>query len=332
MNEGSGPALRVSFVLAGEADLAALASLDPERDHAAFNCGERCWVLQTYCRLNAAGASVELRLDLPEDGLAVFSTKQRHRLRRARRRAPQAILVSCREDVGATPYADFEIVQNPCQARGPRRVWIPHWPQPGLVPRDSGRGGSISTVVYKGLVENLHAELRAPSWSARLAERGFEWRIGGANYAGAATDASAWADYREADVVVAVRPPDRGLHVRKPQSKLTNAWLAGVPAVLGPELAYRSLRRSALDYIEARNAEEVLAALERLRADPQLHAAMAANGLARAAEFGAEAVAARWRAALFGELPQRTADPGFPRFRSERFWVRSLTRALRVGL
>ena len=36
----------------------------------------------------------------------------------------------------------------------------------------------------------------------------------------------------------------------KPPSKLFNSWLAGVPAVLGHESAYRAERRSDLDYIE----------------------------------------------------------------------------------
>jgi len=57
-----------------------------------------------------------------------------------------------------------------------------------------------------------------------------------------------WPDFREADLILAVRPGDRRRATNKPASKLVNAWLAGVPALLGPEVAYRELRRSELEW------------------------------------------------------------------------------------
>ena len=69
----------------------------------------------------------------------------------------------------------------------------------------------------------------------------------------------------------------------KPASKLVNAWAAGVPAMLGPEPAYRELRSSPLDFLETPAAEAVLDAIDRLRGEPGLYAAMAENGLRRAA-------------------------------------------------
>ena len=47
-------------------------------------------------------------------------------------------------------------------------------------------------------------------------------------------------------------------------TKLSNAWLAGVPAIVGPEPAYLQLRRDELDMCLATDARGVLAALSRL--------------------------------------------------------------------
>ena len=46
-----------------------------------------------------------------------------------------------------------------------------------------------------------------------------------------------------------------------------------------------SRRRSALDYVEVRDVDEVLATLRRLRDDPKLRADMAHNGRQRALEY-----------------------------------------------
>lgn len=83
----------------------------------------------------------------------------------------------------------------------------------------------------------LCRELQLPAFAARLEALGVAFDV---VHKGRAQD---WRDYREADVVVAVRPFDSSLHAAKPPSKLINAWLAGVPALLGAEAA-RSFRRS----------------------------------------------------------------------------------------
>src|SRR5262245_14056313 len=72
-----------------------------------------------------------------------------------------------------------------------------------------------------------------------------------------------WHDYSNIDAIVAVRPLVNHQHVadssdRKPASKLCKAWLAGVPAILSPEVTFQDIRRSELDYLEARNVPEIM--------------------------------------------------------------------------
>jgi hypothetical protein len=120
----------------------------------------------------------------------------------------------------------------------------------------------------------------------------------------ASKDATSWHDYSRCDAVIAARDLteyDAGL---KPASKLTNAWRAGVPALLGPEPAFCALRRGELDYLEVRSAADALEAVRRLKQEPGLHQAMAANGLRRGAEHNADAVAARWQEVLGGPIAE----------------------------
>ncbi|MBW8873366.1 MAG: glycosyltransferase family 1 protein [Acidobacteria bacterium] len=301
--------MRVTFFLDAldaeddEEDLDGLRRLDPDRDWRSFQRGEQVWVLQTYLRLARAGRPVELAAAPPGEGLIVFHAKQARALRRQRHLLGDAVLVAARADNRQPLIADFEIVQNGRFADGRRRFHVPHWPQPGLLPRDPARGTAIRRLVYKGFDGNLHPDFRGPEWRELLAARGIEWVVDAARFAGRDTDSQAldWPDFRAADLVLAVRPEGRSTN--KPASKLVNAWLAGVPALLGPEIAYRELRRSELDYFEISSLAEARSAVDRLLGDPGLYEAMVENGRARAAEFTAEALLPRWETLLFETIP-----------------------------
>ncbi|MEA2603334.1 MAG: hypothetical protein QOF89_4326 [Acidobacteriota bacterium] len=297
--------MRVTFFLDGEEEPEALAGLDPDRDWRAFQRGERIWILQTFLRLARAGRPVELAATPPAEGVVVFHAKHARALRQQWRRLGDAVLVGVRADNREPLIADFEVVQNGLFADGRRRFHIPHWPQPGIVPRDSGRGTAIRRLVYKGFDQNLHPDFRLPAWRDFLAVRGIEWGVDSAVFAGRDSDRLAleWPDFREVDVTLAVRPRDGRRWTNKPSSKLVNAWLAGVPAMLGPEQAYRELRRSELDFFEVSSLAEAKTAVDRLLADPGLYRAMVENGHARAADFTAGALLPQWEKLLFETIP-----------------------------
>ena len=136
-----------------------------------------------------------------------------------------------------------------------------------------------------------------------------------------------WNDYSTIDVVVALRPAEAWAARSKPAAKLQNAWAAGVPAILSPESQYRHLRRSSLDYIEARSAADVLAAVDRLRADPDLYDAMVRNGLERGREFHTDRIVRRWREVLWDDIPRRAGRLSHRVFGGSRRW-RAFARRL----
>lgn len=287
-----------------------LRRLDPDQDWREFQLGERAWVLQTYLRLVRAGYPAELAASPPSEGIVVFHAKHSRALRAQWRRLGSTVLLGVRADNREPLIADFEVVQNGRFAEGRRRFFIPHWPQPELIPRDDSRGTSIRRIAFKGFEQNLHPDFRSPAWREFLAGQGIEWEVDAVPFAGAATDRLGidWPDFRQEDLLLAVRPKDRRLWTSKPATKLYNAWLAGVPALLGPEHAYREARRSELDYLEVGSLEEAKAAVLRLIERPDLYRAMVENGRARAAEFAAEATLSRWKELLSEKIPALAAS------------------------
>jgi hypothetical protein len=296
--------VRVTFFLSGEHDFDRLRALDPDSAPDEFLTGERCWVLQTYLHLAAAGHPVELSGRLPGDGTLVFHSKQVEALLRYWRRWSRCVFVGVRADHTESHLADFEVLQNRVWEDGVRRFFIPHWPQPGLVPRDLSRGERVERVAFKGRLGSLAEDVCAPAFARELDRRGIELELDVIERPGV-TGAHAglhWADYSEVDLVIALRPGN-GRYSNKPASKLYNAWRAGVPAVLGPEPAYRELRRHELDYLEVTSAAEALAAIDRLRADPALYHAMVEHGRTRGESFSPESIRELWADLLFQRIP-----------------------------
>ena len=103
-----------------------------------------------------------------------------------------------------------------------------------------------------------------------------------------------WNDYSTTDIFLAVRDMTEGDALVKPPTKLVNAWMAGVPALLGPEPSFLRLKRCDLDFIEVRTPTEAFAAIRRLKDNPELYRQMVVNGRVRARDFTVDQIARRW--------------------------------------
>jgi hypothetical protein len=317
--------VRVTFFLPGEGDLERLRGVDPDSDAHEFVTGERVWILQTYLRLAAAGHPVELADRPRESGIVVYHAKQVEQLLRHWWGWADCVFVGARADHSESHLADFEVLQNRVWEDGRRRFFVPMWPQPALVPRDPARGERVERVAFKGFRASLHPDFAAPRLADALRERGIEFVCDAVDYRGPATDTRGvrWGDYREIDVVLAMRRPDADGHTGKPASKLYNAWRAGVPALFGPEPAYRELFLDALDYIEVASVDQAVAAIDRLREQPALYRAMVDHGRVRAAAFSPEAIRETWVDLLWNRIPALLPERGW---QSIPFWLRPAAR------
>jgi hypothetical protein len=185
------------------------------------------------------------------------------------------------------------------------------------MPRDAARGARVESASFKGFPWSLDAAFKGPDWLEFLREQHIEWVNDAVPYADQETDTRnlQFPDYRNVDLIVAVRPPNPAMYPDRPATKLVNAWLAGVPAILGPEHAYRALRRGPLDYLEVSNLAEAKAAVLKLAREPELYSAMVANGLRRGAEFTPDRVVHLWEDLLFNRLSALARDPAV------KFWL-----------
>lgn len=297
--------LEVAFYLPDE-PLETLRWLDPDDDWREFVRGERAWILQTYLRLRRAGHPVALVGELPGSGPIVYHRKHERRVLESLLATPstQRTLIAVRGDRHTSRWADVQIVQNATQARSASHFFAPHWPQPGLLPRQTERGATIRQVAFKGFVDNLNLALRSPDWSDFLARRGIAWQCDAvAFHDGVTGDDVHWNDYRETDLIVALRADHDPAKNTKPATKLFNAWAAGAPALLGPEIAFRALRRSPFDYLEISDLTDAMVAVDRLVSQPDLYRAMVENGRRRALEYRPEAITDFWADLLWRRLP-----------------------------
>jgi hypothetical protein len=243
-----------------------------------------CWILQTYLRLRENGFPGTLVGTLPHEGIVIaywdsvpIDFKPSAKL---------LIVGIIADGIYPHPYTQIRVVQNQKAAlKFSSSYYIPLWTQPGLIPRSASRGDRFETIAFFGAIPNLAPELQSPSWQAQLQELGLNWYV---------VEPDRWHDYSDVDAVLAVRSFDKRDYFQKPATKLFNAWHAGVPAILGCESAYRAERQSDLDYIEVSSPDEVLAALKRLRDDPELRQSTIANGRLRAKETSVENLTARW--------------------------------------
>ncbi len=261
--------------------------------------GVYAWVVQTFQRLRDTGFPCEITERVPADGVFVAHRKS---LPRGFVPPPGVLFVCLRADATFHPFAHLHVVLNRRALGGwHSSYYMPHWPQPGLLPRDPARGDRWENAAFFGDPASFTAEMTGPAWEATLRELGLRWHF---------VPPEKWHDFREVDVVVAVRSFDGHRHDNKPPTKLFNAWRAGVPAVLGRESAYQAERRSALDYLEVASFDEVIAALRRLKADPALRQAMMLNGIERGKECDPAVIVARWR-----EFFETVAAPACARWR-----------------
>jgi hypothetical protein len=267
------------------------------------NEGKYSWTLQTYLQLRAEGFDCVLTEQLPDHGIVVA---HRDFLPVFMPPRPNIFLVCVKPDRREHTWAHYYVVQNLRDAifksgKDSRRVSVlPFWPQPGLIPRNPARNATCRNIVYAGREGNLAPELRTAEWAARLQAAGFCWQR---------QPLERWHDLSETDVIVAARSFAANDSTNpifdvdsKPPSKLINAWLAGVPAVLGVESAFRNVREHDLDYLEVKSSDDVVAALEKLRNNPELYRAMVLHGRVRAAHFTTQAIRAAWIRTLTDDI------------------------------
>jgi hypothetical protein len=306
-----------------------LAETSYELNWSGFGLGIYAWTLQTYLQLKDAGIPCQLVNQFPEAGV-VFAHINSLRVETPRLQPGSPLLLVClKAESPGYPYAQLQVVQNPTEVNGYRdRFFLPHWTQPDLRPRDPTRGDRFETLAFFGHQNSLAPNLQHSNWTTFLEQRGLRWcpAINTNHWNDYKTLDNCWNDYRQIDAVIAVRTLDRRTlrqhqyYRNKPATKLYNAWLAGVPAILGAESAYQVERQSDLDYLEVTSMADLQQAVQRLQSDRGLRQAMIENGKCRATSFTSERIRERWIIFL-----EEVVIPTYDCWRTQSLWQQRLT-------
>ncbi|GEM_PF-326493 len=288
------------------------------RDELCTWVGPYNWTVQTFIYLRANGFPCELTASLPDEGIIIAHGDF---LPFSQRASAKQFIVEIKPDrTLQCLFANFVIVQN---RRDPIRhgierllinsAFVNYWPQPGLIPRDPRRGDRFENICYMGNPEQFLSEV--DSLETEVKNLGLRWKM---------VSLENWHDYNEVDAVVAVRPlnsatskhEDMGFFSpnRKPASKLINAWLAGVPAILSPESAFEDIKKSEMDYLEAKSIPEIIEKLKRLISEPLLRKNMMEKGNDRAREFSVEN-----RVQVWTEIIQKQIVPAYAKWTQSSF-------------
>lgn len=271
---------------------------NPASLHSRIQTNEDCWIVTTYLYLKHKNLNVSVSNKFTPGQINVVNSLDFG----ARDLAFNSFVVGTRSDGFKPSLCDFVIVQNRSQLDSKTNAFIPHWPQPALIPRLPEREDTVKNLVFKGDERvNLYEPFRSSEFHRELENLGVKFTINGRSE----REPVKWNDYSTDDLVLAVRDLTEKDILVKPASKLINAWLAGVPALLGPEPAFQDLKRSDLDYIEIRSTQEALQAIQKLKSNPHLYRKMITNGLNRAEEFSTNSMINKWVEVLSGPVAEQ---------------------------
>lgn len=257
------------------------------------------WVNRTYYELRDHLETVTIGPGLRSEAINVTHAA----VVGLRDRGLSAFLVVIRADWHESGFANFVVEQNDLASERATSGNVGYWSMPGIRKRDRARGRLVETLAFKGAPQHLAPTFRSEAFREALGALDVGLRYDGVvRERDGPAGGLVWADYHDVDAVLAVRAMASDRLRRKPANKLTNAWAAETPALLGPEPAYRALRRGPLDYLEVDTPDAVIAAVRRLKEEPGLHAAMVENGQARLPEVSDAAITRKWLEMLSGPI------------------------------
>ncbi|MER2474316.1 glycosyltransferase [Photorhabdus laumondii] len=246
-----------------------------------YRKGKACWVFQTLINLKyyyGDYLDITLTNQVRADAVNILHYDDFS----FRTRPWVGYTIVCQADRPPVYGADCIVVQNPLQT-GPRKIFLPHWPQPNLKCR-SKDSNEIKTIGFFGHVDALPDFFSDKNLISELHKRGITLRI----------SIDDWTNYSDIDIAISFRKECSSDLMRKPASKLINAWSAGCPLICDNEPSMRAIRTSELDYLIAKTPEQFIEAVDQLRNRPDLYTSMVSNGKKRFEQYGRESTAKKW--------------------------------------
>jgi hypothetical protein len=311
-------------------EVADLSDWDPDSAPERYASGVGHGIYELFVRMSRRGLDVSLGVHVPANAsVVVVHANSLHRswdttrLLCAVRDLPIVLIrsdVPLRWQLPVPPEVEVMPNRSSCATRN--QVWLPLLPQRGLRPRAPERRGHVEVVTVKSNPENVPEAFRSQQWTSALHDLGMQWVLD----APKETDGpdNRWNDFSNADVSICFRGDGISqAMLRKPATRLINAWSAGCIPLVGPEPAYLELVTDGEDALVVDSVDSCLAALRRLRDNSELVARLEAGCERRATEFALDRVLDQWESLV----RRAAARPPAPCTRSKRLAAAAVVTA-----
>lgn len=255
------------------------------------------WIYQTWLLLKEAGVPCDLATEMPSQGIVIALNSSLEFFGQWKKVVPREVFfVDIVTQHLVHPSAHFHLVQNKNRARYlPDSLFVPHWPQPHLLPRDKARGDLFENAYFVGQFYQCHQDIFSFEWLQQVRRRvGLYVEL---------PSIESWHDYRNADVIIALRNDARSQHFHKPATKLYNAWHAGVPFVGGKESGYAAEGEMGKNYLQARSPAEAITHLIRLKEDLAFRKQLVKQGKEASKNVSTAAILSYWKFLVLEKLP-----------------------------
>jgi hypothetical protein len=250
-----------------------------------FRTGIDVWIIQSYIFLSDLfrkdGHRVTIGNEIPYKSIIIAHSDDLNRFNFG---IHNSFIIGIRADRSPLFISDIEILQNDLSILKNNQFYIHSWPQPGIIHRSKDRGINVNKVAYFGRKDSLPLWLSSDEFILELTNLGVEFEVRHNN----------WNDYSDVDLVLAHRIEAPTMLNQKPATKLTNSWLAGVPALLSPEPAYCGMRKSAEDFIEVNSAEDVIKVVRNIKSDYVFYQSLLDRAAKRGKEFTEQKITEQW--------------------------------------
>lgn len=132
--------------------------------------GRDCWVILTWARLCAVDCPFDpvLSCRSVDNAVCVFHWDDATPAQGVHR----CFAVVAQADRPRPALSDMTVMQNGLMGETGLRRTMPHWPQPGLIPRDPARGDRLETIAYFGSDQYEPQFVKTGAFQDALRQRG----------------------------------------------------------------------------------------------------------------------------------------------------------------
>lgn len=220
---------------------------------------------------------------IPKDeAIIIFHPRFTKFLKREKNLKNKILVATLADARNKLNFVDYHIVQNPYQVDN-YSFFVPHFPQPKILPRKKDK---IENISFKGEKQNLDEYFYSNDFLKKIKALQLNFLI---------ESKEKWRDYSNVDIILAIRGYDKNMWIKKPFTKVINAWIGKTPIIVGDnELAYKYLKKNKLDFIEVSNKYEVIEKIKYLINNPSFYEDIVLNGIERSKEFSIDKIVKEW--------------------------------------